>query len=62
MPLPEAPNKSEAAINKQVSANIHELVHHGSRPRSHEQIVAIAEATARGRNKKTKLRIKKKPS
>lgn len=25
-----------------VSANIHELTHHGSRPRSHEQIVAIA--------------------
>lgn len=25
-----------------VSENIHELTHHGSRPRSHEQIVAIA--------------------
>lgn len=52
MPLPQAPNNSKAAINKQVSANIHELVHHGSRHREHNQIVAIAEATARGRNKK----------
>lgn len=29
-----------------VQANIHELAHHGSRPRSHQQIVAIAEHAA----------------
>lgn len=29
-----------------ISANIHELTHHGSRPRSHDQIVAIALANA----------------
>ncbi len=34
MPLP--PGQS-------VSKSIHELVHNGSKPRSHEQIVAIAE-------------------
>lgn len=58
MPLPQAPNNSKAAINKQVSANIHELVHHGTKQRSHEQIVAIAEATARGRNNKKKTGMK----
>ncbi len=52
MPLPQAPNNSKSAINKQVSANIDELVHHGTRQRSRAQIIAIAEATARGRNKK----------
>lgn len=31
---------------KVISENIHELTHHGSRPRSHEQIVAIALHTA----------------
>ncbi|HEV2010571.1 MAG TPA: hypothetical protein VGS17_06035 [Candidatus Limnocylindria bacterium] len=30
-----------------VSANIHELVHHGSKKRSHKQIVAIALAQSR---------------
>ena len=30
-----------------VSKAIHELVHHGSKPRSHEQIVAIAMNNAR---------------
>lgn len=30
-----------------VSQNIHELVHHGSKKRSHKQIVAIAMAEAR---------------
>lgn len=60
MPLPQAPNNSKAAINKQVSENIEELEHHGSKPRSHEQIIAIAEATARGRNKK--IRVKKNKS
>lgn len=32
---------------KVISSNISELTHHGSRPRSHEQIVAIALANAR---------------
>ena len=54
MPLPAAKSKSKKAINKQVSANIHELVHHGTKKRKMTQIVAIAEATARGRNKKKK--------
>lgn len=36
-----------------VSAAIHELVHHGSRPRPHNQIVAIAESNSRkGRKRK----------
>lgn len=30
-----------------VQANIHELAHHGTRPRSHAQIVAIAEHAAK---------------
>ncbi len=39
---------------KTISANISELTHHGSRPRSHKQIVAIALSEARrtGRKKK----------
>lgn len=52
MPLPKAKGKSKKAINKQVSANIHELVHHGTKKHSMNQIIAIAESTARGRNKK----------
>lgn len=51
MPLPQAPNNSKAAVNKQVSENIHELVHHGTKKRSRQQIVAIAIATAKGRHK-----------
>lgn len=27
---------------KTISRNIHELTHHGSRPRSHRQVIAIA--------------------
>jgi hypothetical protein len=54
MPLPKAKGKSKKAINKQVAANIHELVHHGTRKRSHAQIVAIAERTARGQKSKRK--------
>lgn len=33
--------KTKACKNKVVSANIHELAHHGTRKRSHSQIVAI---------------------
>jgi len=54
MPLPAAKSKSKKAINKQVSKNISELVHHGTKPRKMNQIIAIAEATARGRGKKKK--------
>lgn len=54
MPLPKSKSKSKKAINRQVSANIHELVHHGTKKRSHAQIVATAESTARGRSKKKK--------
>ena len=34
-------------LGSNVSDNIHELSHHGSRPRSHRQIVAIALNAAR---------------
>jgi hypothetical protein len=57
MPLPKAKGRSKKAINKQVSKNIHELVHHGTKKRSHAQIVAIAERTARG-NKSSKRKKK----
>ena len=40
--MPLVPGASRSAI----SANIHELTHHGSRPRSHAQIVAIALSNA----------------
>lgn len=54
MPLPKAKGHSKKAINRQVAKNIHELVHHGTKKRSHEQIVAIAERTARGQKSKKK--------
>jgi len=41
--MPLKPGKSREAI----SSNISELEHHGSRPRSHKQIVAIALSNAR---------------
>ena len=34
-------------LGSNVSANIHELVHHGKRPRSRRQIIAIAMSAAR---------------
>lgn len=52
MPLPKAKGHSKKAINKQVSKNIDELFHHGTRKRSMKQIIKIAEVTARGQNKK----------
>jgi hypothetical protein len=54
MPLPKAKGRSKKAINKQVSKNIHELVHHGTKQRSRAQIIAIAERTARGQKSKRK--------
>lgn len=54
MPLPKAKNLSKAGINKQVSANIDELVHKGKKKRPMKQIIAIAERTARGNKSKTK--------
>lgn len=54
MPLPKAKGRSKKAVNKQVSKNIDELVHHGTKKRPMKQIIAIAENTARGRNKKKK--------
>jgi hypothetical protein len=54
MPLPASKSKSKKAINKQVSKNIHELVHHGTKKRPMKQIIAISERTARGQNKKKK--------
>jgi hypothetical protein len=41
--MPLQPGGSREAISK----NISELTHHGSRPRSHKQIVAIALSEAR---------------
>jgi hypothetical protein len=38
---------------KVISENISELTHHGSRPRSHKQIVAIALAQSRRKKKRT---------
>jgi hypothetical protein len=42
MPLQKAHGRSKKAVNKAVSANIHELTHHGTKKRSHNQVVAIA--------------------
>lgn len=52
MPLQKAKCRSKKCLNKAVSANIHELAHHGTRQRSQKQIVAIAFAGARGSSKK----------
>jgi hypothetical protein len=41
---------------KNIGRNIKELEQHGSRPRSHEQIVAIALHTAYGKSRKSKTR------
>jgi hypothetical protein len=54
MPLQKAHGRSKKAVNKTVSANIHELAHHGTKKRSHRQIIAIAESAARGRSGKNK--------
>lgn len=47
MPLQRATSGSKKAINKAVSANIHELYHHGKQKRSMKQIIAISENAAR---------------
>lgn len=52
MPLPKAKGKGKKAINKQVSKNISELVHNGTKKRPMRQIIAIAEQTARGRKRR----------
>lgn len=54
MPLKKAASGSKKAINKAVSANIHELSHRGTKKRYHQQIVAISESAARGRSGKKK--------
>lgn len=51
MPLKKA-GKGKKSFQKAVSANMSELTHHGSRPRSQKQKVAIALSAARGKNKK----------
>jgi len=48
MPLKRGSSK------KVISENISELTHHGSRPRSHKQIVAIALSEARKSKKRKK--------
>ncbi len=52
MPLQKARGRSKKAVNKAVSANVHELTHHGTKKRSHKQIVAIAISAAKKGNKK----------
>jgi len=47
MPLKSAKGKGKEAVQKAISSNIHELVHHGKKPRSKKQIVAIAIASAK---------------
>lgn len=51
MPLKKA-GKGKKSFPKAVSANMSELTHHGSRPRSQKQKVAIALSAARGKKKK----------
>lgn len=51
MPLKKASSNSSKAINKAVSANIHELYHNGKKKRSMKQIIAISESAARGGKK-----------
>ena len=46
--MPLQPGNSRATI----SANISELTHHGSKPRAHKQIVAIALSNARKTGRK----------
>lgn len=52
MPLRKAACSSKKCLNKAVSANIRELSHNGTRPRSQAQIVAIAFAGARKKSKR----------
>lgn len=54
MPLKSAKGKGKKAYNKAVSANIHELSHHGTIPRSRKQIIAIAISAAKKRDKRAK--------
>jgi hypothetical protein len=54
MPLKKAHSKSKKSFQKAVSANMHELTHHGTRPRSQKQKVAIALNAARGNKKRKK--------
>lgn len=52
MPLMKFGNcKTKSCRNNVVSANIHELTHHGKKKRSHKQIVAIALSAARRKSK-----------
>lgn len=54
MPLKKSANKSKKAINSAIAANIKELYYNGSKKRPMNQIVAIAESSARGRKSKKK--------
>lgn len=47
MPLRKAACSSKKCLQKAVSANIRELTHNGTRPRSQAQKVAIAFSAAR---------------
>lgn len=47
MPLKSTKGKSKKAIQKAISANIHELTHEGTKPRTQKQIVAISISAAK---------------
>jgi len=47
MPLKSAKGKTKESVQKAISSNIHKLVHHGTKPRSKKQIVAIAISAAK---------------
>jgi hypothetical protein len=47
MPLKKAMSAKKESVQKAISSNIHELAHHGTKPRSQKQIVAIAISAAK---------------
>jgi hypothetical protein len=47
-------------LGPNVRANFHELYHHGSRPRSRKQIIAIALNAARRAKRKGKRRARRR--
>ena len=47
MPLKKAMSASKKAVQSAISSNISELTHHGSKPRSRKQIIAISISAAK---------------
>jgi len=54
MPLVKPKSTKKADVSTAIGANISELSHHGTRKRSHKQIVAIAIQSAKSKNAKYK--------